>query len=135
MSVMFSISALFCRTGKTLMPLSGSTQEILVLLQEQDWAHASADIHGSPEPTATPTVTTHHQKHRHDPDPLPGEEGAQLRGLEALISGATSAIRLAEQPHGPAQVGWDQPRISQSVRREDEAKIPMVRWMQAALES
>lgn len=94
MSVMFSISASLCRTGKALMPRSGSTQEILVLLQEQENGHASADIHGSPEPTATPITTTHHHhQHRHDPDPLPGEERAPLPGLKALISGANFSYK------------------------------------------
>ncbi|TNN80653.1 Solute carrier family 28 member 3 [Liparis tanakae] len=60
-------------TGKALMPRSGSTQDILVLLQEQ-------------EPTDTPITTTHQHQHRHDPDPLSGEERAPLPGLQALIS-------------------------------------------------
>lgn len=96
MSVMFSISASLCRTGKALMPCSGSTQEILVLLQEQDDGHASADNHGSPEPTATPTTTTHphpHHQHRHDHDPVPGEERAPLPGLKTLISGANFSYK------------------------------------------
>lgn len=93
MSVMFSISVSLCRTGKALIPRSGSTQEILVLLQEQDDGHASADTHGSPEPTATPITTTHHHQHRHDPYPLPGEERAPLPGLKALISGANFSYK------------------------------------------
>lgn len=89
MSVMFSISASLCRTGKALIPFSGSTHEILVLLQEQDDGHASADIHGSPEPTTAPTNTTQpHHKHRHEPDPVRGEDRAPLPALEVLISGA-----------------------------------------------
>lgn len=59
-----------------------------MLLQEQNDGHASADIHGSPEPTDTPITTTHHHQHRHDQDPVPGEERAPLPGLQALISGA-----------------------------------------------
>lgn len=39
MSVMFSISGSVCSTGKVLMPRSGSTHEILVLLQEQGNGH------------------------------------------------------------------------------------------------
>lgn len=94
MSVMFSISASLCKTGKALIPRTGSTQEILVLLQEQDEGHASADIQGSPEPTATPTTTTHpHHQHRHDHDPVPGEERAPLPGLKALISGANFSYK------------------------------------------
>lgn len=94
MSVMFSISASLCRSGKAFIPFSGSTQEILVLLQEQGGGHASADIHGSPEPTDTPTATTHHHhQHRHDPDPLPGEERAPLQGLKALMSGANFSYK------------------------------------------
>lgn len=85
MSVMFSISASLCRTGKALMPRSGSTQEILVLLQEQDHGHASVDIHGSPEPTAISKTTTQHH-HKHHNDPVRGEQRAP--GLNALISGA-----------------------------------------------
>lgn len=110
MSVMFSISASVCRTGKALIPRSGSTQEILVLLQEQEEGHASADIHGSPEPTATPTTNTHHhqQQHRHDPNRLPGEERAPLPGLKALISGAANfsykARWIAPRP-GPGWLG------------------------------
>lgn len=92
-SVMFSISASLCRTGKALISRSGFTQEILVLLQEQDDGHASADNHESPEPTATPTNTTHHHQHRHDPDPLPGEERPPLPGLKALISGANFSYK------------------------------------------
>lgn len=91
MSVMFSISVSLCRTGKALMPRSGSTQEILVLLQKQDEGHASAVIHGSPEPTDTPTTNIHqHHQHCHDPNRFPGEERAPLPGLKALISGATN---------------------------------------------
>jgi len=48
MSVMFSISASLCRIGNALMPRSGSMQDILVLLQEQEVGHTSVDIHGSP---------------------------------------------------------------------------------------
>lgn len=108
MSVMFSISASLCRTGKAFIPRSGSTQEILVLLQEQDDWHASVDIHGSPEPTATPTTTTHtHHQHCHDPNPVPGEERAPLPRLKALISGANfsyKARRTAPRP-GPGWLG------------------------------
>lgn len=93
MSVMFSISASLCRTGKALIPRSGSTQEILVLLQEQEGGHASADSHGSPELTDTPITPTHHHQHRQDPDPLPGEERAPLPGLQALISGANFSYK------------------------------------------
>lgn len=66
-----------------------------MLLQEQDGGHASADIHGSLEPTATPINTTHHHhhQHRHDPDALPGEERAALPGLQALISGANFSYK------------------------------------------
>lgn len=88
MSVMFSISASLWRMGKAVMPRSGSTQEILVLLQEQDDWHASADIHGSAEPTAIPTTITKPQhKHRHDPELVRGEDAAPLAGPQALISG------------------------------------------------
>lgn len=102
MSVMFSISASIFRTGKALIPRSGSgsTQEILVLLQEHDDGHASADIQRSPEPTVTPSATTHHHRDRHDPDPLFGEERAPLPGLKALISGANFSY----------QVRWTAPR-------------------------
>ncbi len=94
MSVMFSISASLCKTGKALISRSGSTQEILVLLQEQDNGHATADIHRSPEPTATPTNTIHHHhQHRHDPDSLPGEKRASLPGLKAIISGANFSYK------------------------------------------
>lgn len=106
MSVMFSLSASLCRTGKAFIPRSGSTQEILVLLQEHDDGHASADIHGSPEPTATPATNIHpHHQHRHDPNLVPGEDRAPLLGLKALISGANfsyKARRTAPRP-GP---GW-----------------------------
>lgn len=87
-SVMFSISASLCKTGNELMPNSGSTQEILVLLQEQVNGHASVDIHGSPEPTVIPSSATqpsHRSDHR---EPIPGEEGAPLPAPQALISGA-----------------------------------------------
>lgn len=93
MSVMFSISASLCRTGNALMPRSGSTQEILLLLHEQDEGQASADIHGSPEPTVTPIATTHHQKHR------PGAERAALPALQALM--------LHLERNGPAQIGGE----------------------------
>lgn len=94
MSVMLSISGSLCRTGNVLIPRSGSTQEIRVLLQMQENGHASADSHGSPEPTATPTtITHHHQQHRHDQDPLPGGERAPLPGLQALISGANFSYK------------------------------------------
>lgn len=94
MSVMFSISVSLCRTGKALIPRSGSTQEILVLLQEQDDEHASADSHRSPEPTATPITTTHHHhQHRHDLYPLPGGERAPLPGLKSLILGANFSYK------------------------------------------
>lgn len=87
MSVMFSISASL-RMGMALMPHSGSTQEILVLLQEQDSGHASADIHGSAELTAIPTtINKPHHKHRHDPEPVRGEDAGPLPGLQALILG------------------------------------------------
>lgn len=88
MSVMFSFStSLLCR--KALILGSGSTQEILVLLQEQEDGHASADIHGSPEPTAIPINRTHHHRqHRHDQDDLPDGDKAPLPGLKTLISGA-----------------------------------------------
>ncbi|MEQ2164904.1 hypothetical protein GOODEAATRI_011572 [Goodea atripinnis] len=80
------------RTGNELIPGSGSTQEILVLLQEQGEGHASADIHGSPEPTVTPTATTHHQKHCHEPG-VPHTEGiAQIPGPKAHISCAKSQL-------------------------------------------
>lgn len=88
MSVMFSISASLWRMGKALMPRSGSTQEILVLLQEQDDGHASADIHGSAEPTAIPiTINKPHHKHRHDPEFVRGEDATPLAGPQALILG------------------------------------------------
>lgn len=94
MSVMFSISASVCRTGNALIPRSGSTQEIRLLLQTQEDGQASADSHGSPEPTATPTtITHHHQQHRHDQDPLPGEVRASLPGLQALISGSNFSYK------------------------------------------
>lgn len=80
---MFSISASLCRTGKALMPCFGSTQEILVLLQEQDDLHAPVDIHGSPVTTAAPTAASHHHRHL-----LPAAERAPLPALEALMSGA-----------------------------------------------
>ena len=84
---MFSISASLWRMGKALMPRSGSTQEILVLLQEHD-EHASADIHGSGDPTAIPiTITKPQHKHRHDPEPVRGEDAAPLAGPQALIFG------------------------------------------------
>lgn len=87
MSVMFSISASL-RMGMALMPHSGSTQEILVLLQEQDSGHASADIHGSAEPTAIPaTINKPHHKHRHDPEPVRGEDAGPLPGPLVLILG------------------------------------------------
>lgn len=87
MSVMFSISASLCSTGKAVMPPSGSTQEILVLLQEQEEGHASVDIHGSAEPTVTPKTHTHHHKHRHDPEPLHGTKRlTPLLGVKVLIS-------------------------------------------------
>lgn len=88
MSVMFSISASLWRMGKALMPPSGSTQEILVLLQEQDDGHASAGIHGSAEPTAIPTTMNKpHHKHLHDPEPVRGGDAAPLTAPQALISG------------------------------------------------
>lgn len=87
MSVMFSISGSL-RMGKALMSRSGSTQEILVLLQEQGNGHASADIHGSAEPTDIPTtIKKPHHKHRHDPEPVRGEDAAPLPGPQALILG------------------------------------------------
>lgn len=87
MSVMFSISGSL-RMGKALMSPSGSTQEILVLLQEQDIGHASADIHGSAEPTDIPTTMNKpHHKHRRDPEPVRGEDAAPLPGPQALILG------------------------------------------------
>jgi len=99
---MFSASL---RTGKVFILFPGSTQEILVLLQEQDEGHASADIHGSPEPTVTPIATTHHQKHRHDPDPVLSEERAQLPGLKALISGANFSYKARGTAPRPVP-GW-----------------------------
>lgn len=114
MSVMFSISASLCRTGNALMPCSGSTQEILVLLQVQDDGHASADIHGSPEPTAMPTSAT--QPHNHngsssgrggfDLDPVPGEERAPLPAPQALILGCQ--LQLEGSPNSPT--AW--PRLA-----------------------
>lgn len=88
MSVMFSISASLCKAGNELMLRSGSTQEILVLLQEQYDRQASVDIHRSPEPTAIPSSATqpnHRSGHR---EPVPGKEGAPLPAPHALISGA-----------------------------------------------
>lgn len=141
MSVMFSISVSLCRTGKALIPRSGSTQEILVLLQEQGDGHASADSHRSPEPTATPMATSHHHHHRqqqnrHDLYPLPSEERALLPALEALISGAnfsSKARRTAPRP-GP---GWLESapvrpvkgaRATESGRKQN----PTLGWRQAA---
>lgn len=88
MSVMFSISASLWRMGKALMLHSGSTQEILVLLQKQGDGHASADIHGSAEPTDIPmTINKPQHKHRHDPEPVRGEDAAPLPGPQAHIFG------------------------------------------------
>lgn len=116
MSVMFSISASLCREGKLLIPVSGSTQEILVLLQEQDDRHASADIQGSPEPTASPhDKNHHHNKHRHDSDP----ERAQLPGWYALISCANFSYKArgsAPRP-GPDWLGSDPGAASQGDAR------------------
>lgn len=83
MSVMFSISGSL-RMGKALMPRSGSTQEILVLLQEQGDGHASADIQPTDIPT---TINKPHHKHRHDPEPVRGEDAAPFPGPQALILG------------------------------------------------
>lgn len=108
MSVMFSISASLCRTGNALIPRSGSTQEILLLLQEQVEAHGSVDIHGSPELTVTPTVTTHHQRHCHEPEVPRAEGRAQIPAPEARISGVPTlsykAHRKAPRP-GPGWLG------------------------------
>lgn len=119
MSVMFSISASLCREGKLLIPGSGSTQEILVLLQEQDDRHASADIQGSPEPTATPHAKTHHHKHRHDSDP----ERAQLPGWYALISCANFSYKGSRiSPTARPRLAGISPRCGQSRRREMKQK-------------
>lgn len=128
MSVMFSISASLCRTGNALMPRSGSTHEILVLVQEQEDGHASADIHGSPEPTDTPMNRTHHHQHRHDPERPPGEERAPLPGLQALIFGCPLQLRGSpNSPRGPAQVGWVQCQV-----RPNGGEIRRTGWTQAA---
>lgn len=123
---MFSISASLCSTGNALIPRSGSTQEILVLLQEQVEGHASADIHGSPEPTVTPTATTHHQKHCHEPE-VPHTEGrAQIPGPEAHISGVPTlsykARRKAPRP-GPGWLGSAPVRPVKEKRGEERCGV------------
>lgn len=105
-----------------------------MLLQEQDVGHASADIHGSGEPTAIPTtISKPHHKHRHDPEPVRGEDAAPLAGPPALILGCQLQLSGLAETASTARPWWaDQPgketghglKVKSGVEVETAARKP-----------